>query len=121
MKHVQMIALLGSTLLSGQALAHEEKGANGGRLVDAGGYHVELVVSGNRADVYISDGAGKPLPPRGFKGTAFLMADGKPLRIALEPVNQKLSGNSDVPLPPDAKGAVRLTTPDGKIAQGQFK
>ena len=76
-----MIFLLGAMLTSGQALAHEDEPSHGGRLVDAGNYHVELVISGARADVYISDGAGKALPARGFKGTALLVANGKPLRI----------------------------------------
>ena len=103
------------------AIAHEGDGPHGGRIVDAGDYHVELVVKDSRVDVYLMDGDEKPVAATGFKGTAILKADGKAQRIALEPTGDLLSGNSGAPLPADAKGVVQLTTPDGKTAQGQFK
>ena len=121
MKSFHAILLLAGLTLSAPALAHDDIGAHGGRLVDAGNYHVELVISGSRADVYVADDAGKPVSSRGFKGVALLVAAGKPVRIELEADDVKLTGTSATPLPKNAKGAVRLTTPDGKTAQGQFK
>jgi hypothetical protein len=103
------------------ALAHEAKGPNGGRVVDAGEYHVELVVSPTQVAVYLTDGSEKPVTTTGFKGTAILMAEGKAQRIALEPAQpNQLTGKSTAALPADVKGAVQLTAPGGKTALGQF-
>jgi hypothetical protein len=103
------------------ALAHEARGPNGGRLVDAGEYHVELVANGAQVTVFLTDAGDKPVPAAGFKGTAILLAEGKPQRIALQPAKANvLAGESPVSVPADAKGAVQLTTPDGKTAQGKF-
>ena len=70
-------------LFASPALAHETTGPNGGKLVDAGAYHVELVAKGRNVEVYLTDSADKPLPAAGFKGTAILVVDGKPQRLTL--------------------------------------
>ena len=43
--------------LSATAQAHEAAGPNGGRIADAGDYHVELVAKDTALDVFISDAA----------------------------------------------------------------
>lgn len=109
-------------LFTSPALAHESKGPNGGRIVDAGDYHVELVVQPTGVAVFVTDSSDKPVAASGFKGTAILMAEGKAQRITLEPgQNNQLTGKSPAALPADVKGAVQLTAPGGKTAQGQFK
>lgn len=116
------VAVTAALIVASPALAHETKGPNGGRVVDAGEYHVELVVGAAQVAVFLTDGSDQPVAASGFKGTAILMADGKAQRIALEPgQNNQLKGQSSAALPADAKGAVQLTAPDGKSAQGQFK
>lgn len=121
-RSLTVLAALSALAVAGAALAHETKGPNGGRVVDAGTYHVELVVKPNDVAVYLTDASDKPVAATGFKGAAILMAEGKAQRIALEPVqDNQLIGKSVVALPEDVKGAVQLTTPDGKTAQGQFK
>jgi hypothetical protein len=105
------------------ALAHDVvKGPNGGRVVEAGAYHVELVATQHDVEVYVTDTDDKPVPSVGFKGTAILVVDGKPQRIALQPDgNTRLSGKAVVVLPKEPKGVVQLVTPNGKTAQAQFK
>jgi hypothetical protein len=105
------------------ALAHDvPKGPNGGRVVEAGAYHVELVATQDAVELYVTDADDKPVPPAGFKGTAILVVDGKPQRIALAPDgNTRLSGKATVVLPKEPKGVVQLVAPDGKTAQAQFK
>lgn len=103
------------------ALAHDAKGPNGGRVTDAGTYHVELVVGGSNVAVFVSDSDSKPVPPTGFKALAILNASGKAQRITLSPSGGKLAGSADTSLPADVKGVVQLTAPNGKTAQGQFK
>jgi hypothetical protein len=101
--------------------AHEVAGKNGGRVTDAGKYHVELVAKDKTVDVYVLDGSEKPVPAAGFKGTAILVVDGRPARVALAPADgSRLTGTSEVPLTGAPKGAVQLTAPDGSTASGKF-
>jgi hypothetical protein len=107
--------------LTAPTLAHEATGPNGGRVVDAGNYHVELVVKGTQVDVFVSDANDKPVAPQGFKATALFNAGGKVQRVALTSDTAKLTGKAEASLPGNVRGVVQLTLPDGKTAQGQFK
>jgi hypothetical protein len=119
---IKTLIVLTALAVAGPALAHETKGPNGGRVVDAGAYHVELVVQPNGIAVYLTDAGDKPVAATGFRGAAILLAEGKAQRITLEPTqNNQLTGKSTAQLPADVKGAVQLTTPDGQTSQGQFK
>lgn len=103
------------------ALAHEATGPNGGKLVDAGSYHVELVAKGRVVDVYLTDAADKAVPAVGFKGTAILVANGKPQRLTLVPADgNRLTGEAAVDLPKAPKGAVQIQPPGGAMVQGKF-
>ena len=113
--------ILSALVASAPALAHEAKGPNGGRIVDAGSYHVELVANDTLVELHVTDSDDKPVPAQGFKGTAILIIDGKPLRIALEPAaGNLLSGKAPAALPKEPKGAVQLTAPDGKTASAKI-
>ena len=116
------ILLIGALLTStGTAWAHEVEARNGGRITDAGAYHVELVVKSDAVDVFISDQSEKPVAASGFKGTAILVAGGKSQRVVLAPADgARLSGSATGPLPDQAKGVVQLTGPDGKTIQAKF-
>ena len=108
--------------LIGPASAHEpRKGPNGGDLVDAGTYHIEVVGRGTTLDVLVSDATDKPLPVTGFKALAIMVIDGKTYCIALVPTTDgaKLTGTAPAPIAV-AKGAVQLTAPDGKTATGRI-
>jgi hypothetical protein len=112
---------LALALLATPALAHEpRKGPNGGALVDAGSYHIEVIGSGTTLDVLVSDAVDKPLPATGFRALAIIVIDGKTQRIALEPTadGKKLTGMAPAPLTA-VKGAVQLTDKDGKTATGR--
>ena len=103
------------------AAAHEmSNGPNGGRVVEAGPYHVELVVETKAVSVYVSDSKAKPIPAAGFKGVAILTVSGKAQRIELAPQDNRLGGSSPVAIPADVQGVVQLTDPDGKTAQGRY-
>lgn len=113
--------LLALALVAAPALAHEpRKGPNGGALVDAGSYHIEVIGAGARVDVLVSDANDKPLPATGFKALAILVVDGKTARIPLEPTadGRKLTGTAPASLSV-VKGAVQLTDKDGKTATGR--
>jgi hypothetical protein len=117
------IVALGSIILTAlPAPAHEvEKGPNGGRVVEAGAHHVELVVKDNAVNVFVTDASDKPISITGFKGVAIFTISGKAQRIPLEPKEgAHLSGTSPVALPAEPAGVVQITAPDGKTAQGRF-
>jgi hypothetical protein len=115
------MALAASALLTLPVHAHEASGQHGGRVADAGKYHVELVAKGETVDVFVMDGEQKPLPAAGFKGTVILVVGGKPARVPLEPADgNRLSGKAAVALGDSPKGAVQLTAPDGATASGKF-
>ena len=119
---IYLLALAFVALLSGPILAHDPvKGPNGGMVVDAGPYHVELVAQNNEVSLFVSDGAYKPLSGAGFKAVAILLVDGKSHRVELTPADGgRLSGRAPVALPKNPKGAVQLNQPDGKTAQARF-
>ncbi len=111
-----------SLLLATVALAHEAIGPNGGRLVDAGNLHVELVPKGRAVDVFVSDANEKPVSVEGYKGTAVLVIGGKPHRIQLAPAkDNRLSGTAEVDVPSSVKGAVQMQLPNGSSVQGRFQ
>ena len=117
-KYLLIAALLAS---AGSAWAHDAKGKNGGRIADAGSYHVEMVVKSEVVDVFITDAGEKPVAASGFKGTAILVAGGKSQRVVLAPVEgTRLSGSATAALPDQSKGVVQLTGPDGKTIQAKF-
>ncbi len=110
-----------SLLLATVALAHEAIGPNGGRLVDAGNLHVELVPKGRAVDVFVSDANEKPVSVEGYKGTAVLVIGGKPHRIQLAPAkDNRLSGNAEVDVPSSVKARCRCNCPTPSV-QGRFQ
>ncbi len=103
------------------ALAHEvAKGPHGGRVVEAGAYHVELVAANNVVDVFLTDSSNKPVAPVGFKGMAILVGGGKSARVILEPASDGRLTGSAPGISTYAKGVIQITAPGGKTAQAKF-
>jgi len=118
-----LVSMMGMAIpaLAHPALAHEAKGPNGGRLTDAGRYHVEMVAKPNEIEVFVSDAKEQPVAATGFRGLAILVIEGKPQRITLEPAgNDRLKGSSALPVPGNPKGVIQLTAPDGTVSQAKF-
>ena len=120
---IQNVLMIVAMLAAVPAYAHEvEKGPNGGRIADAGEFHVEVVAKSNVIEVFLSDSSDKPVPPAGFKGIAILLIDGKQQRIALDQAGaDRLSGKTTGTLSANVKGVVQLTTPKGTSVQARFK
>jgi hypothetical protein len=103
------------------AHAHEVKSLHGGRLADAGSYHVELVAKDKAIEIFLTGENDKPVDPKGFRGVAIFNLGGKAERITLAPSEKGiLTGQATGSLPPDLKGAIQLTAPDGKTATARF-
>jgi hypothetical protein len=113
---------LGIALLAAlPAYAHEPKAAHGGRVAEAGPYHVELVAKDTAIEVFLIGENDKPIDPKGFKGVAIFSLGGKAERITLAPSGKNnLSGTAPTALPAKPKGAVQLTAPDGNTATARF-
>ena len=115
------LTLGAALLITLPGYAHEAKSLHGGRLVDAGPYHVELVTKDTAIEVFIVGENNKPVDPKGFKAVAIFKLGGKAERITLAPSeNNNLSGTAATALPANPKGAVQLTAPDGKTATARF-
>ncbi len=105
------------------AHAHEQRqGPRGGALIDAGAYHVELVIRDRAVEIFVSDANDKPLPAVGFKALAILTSAGKSVRVTLQPAvdGGKLVGEAPEPLSQRVKGAAQLTGSDGKTSTGRI-
>ena len=109
-------------LAASPVAAHEVKsGPNGGRVVEAGDFHVEMVAKNNTIDVFLSDHNDKAVAATGYTGLAILAIDGKSQRITLQPVDKiRLSGQAAGAVQAQAKGVVRITQPGGKSVQAKF-
>ena len=115
------LTLAAAVLAVSSAHAHDAKGLHGGRIADAGSYHVELVAKDKAIDVFLIGENDKPVDPKGFKGVAIFTVGGNAERITLVPSEkQVLSGTAATALPSNPKGAVQLTAPDGKTATARF-
>ena len=100
--------------------SHPEKGKNGGLVVDAGDYHVEMVARSGAIEVYVTDLENKPVVLAGYKGIAILSVDGKNQRIVLEAGDGRMTGKAAGNLPAQPKGVVQLTPPGGKTVSAKF-
>jgi hypothetical protein len=96
-------------------------GANGGRQVDAGAFHVEMVVEGPNLTIFVRDHADRPVVTDGFRGAAIITLDGRAQRIPLAPAGEnRLTGSAPAPLPERPKGVVQVITGAGASMQGRF-
>jgi hypothetical protein len=116
-----ILALAAALLVALPADAHGPQSRFGGRIVNAGPYHAELVARDRTIDIFLLGHDDKPVDPKGFKGVAILNVEGKVERITLAPSEKEaLSGTAATALPANPKGAVQLTAPDGKTATAKF-
>jgi len=115
------VALVSSFLFATGALATDAVSQHGGRVVEAGEYHVEIVSKAGTVDVFLADHSNKAVRSTGHKGLAILVVEGKSQRIVLEPADEsKLSGKAAGDLPGAPKGVVQITLPGGKTVQARF-
>lgn len=117
---IPVLALLAAPALAQHDHDHGKPGPHGGRIAEAGTWHAELVVAGGSIRLYLSDGALSALPAAGFAGTAILVSEGKPLRIALAPDGDALAGALPTGFKGRPKGAIRLVGPGGATASAKF-
>ncbi len=117
---LRMILL--TLMLATPAAAHEpDTGPNGGARMDAGPYRVELVPTGTVVTVHITLDDDSAVDTTAMTGTAILLIDGKPVRVALMPAAPgTFAADAGVAVPSDVKGAVQILGADGVTVQAKF-
>jgi len=118
---VAIVALgLALTPIAGHAADkhdHAKRGANGGELVDAGTYHLELVVKGQELSLYVLDDKNGKVAVKEGKATATVMSGSSKATITLTPAGDNLlKGAGKFEPKEDMKVVVSLTLA-GKAAQ----
>jgi hypothetical protein len=105
LKKIVLAAVLGAGVAT-CAIA-QEKGPNGGQMVDLEGHPIEFVASAEALTFYFSDHDGGPEPTAKASGRAVIQADGKTTIVNLTPAEPNmLVGKLDSPLPAGAKVAL---------------
>ena len=111
-------------LVGGLAVAqhkHADKGPNGGQMQDVAGLHAELLTSGNTITINVFDESGKPIPTKGFSGSARVVSGAERETVTLAPAGDSaLKGNTAKPIGPAAAITVTLKTAAGKSGQAKF-
>jgi hypothetical protein len=116
------IALLWSLPAAAQHSHGTQKGPNGGPMEDVAGVHAELVAKGTTITLNIFDESNKPVPTKGYTGSALVVAGGNREAVSLAPTGENaLKGDAKNPVATGATVTVTLKTAAGKSGQVRFK
>ncbi|GHE73575.1 hypothetical protein GCM10019059_36400 [Camelimonas fluminis] len=98
------------------------KGPNGGRIGDAGAYHVEFVSKGNEASAFVYDHENKPVNAEKLGGSVTFLVEGDTVTAPLVPKGgNRLDGVLPKALPDTGRVVVTVQAPDGKQNQARFR
>lgn len=118
------LAFVAALLLIGTAVAqhkHAEKGPNGGQMQDVAGVHLELLTSGTTLTINVFDEGNKPVPTKGFSGSALVVAGADKETVTLAPSGESaLKADTKKPISTGAAITVILKTAAGKSGQAKF-
>jgi len=97
-------------------------GPNGGQMVDAAGFHVELVVQNNEYRVNVYDHVDKPVAVAQATATATVMVGDDKEKVTMQPVAANtLSGSGSMKRTAGTKVLVLLRVPDQATAMARFE
>ena len=117
------VMLVGSSLpsLAAEKHDHAKRGANGGEVVDAGPYHLELVVKDQVVALYVLDEKNGKVPVNNAKATATVMSDGGKTTVSLTPAGDNvLKGSGKFRTNEDMRVLVSLTVAGKDTQQARF-
>ena len=117
--------VLAACLASGAApgaYAHDQdKGPNGGQVVEVKGHHVELTVKGSEIILHLSDKDHAPIASKGATGRVVVLVGGKQTTVELVAVEPNLlTAKPDAPLGPGARIVVSTRLSDGHEILARF-
>ena len=110
------------TLLASPSLAQSWKGPNGGQMVDAGSFHVELVIKNADYSVNVFDHVDNPVAVAQATGVATVMVGEEKEKVTLQPVAANtLTGTGALKRSGPTKVLVLLRVPDQATAMARFE
>lgn len=119
-------ALFAAFLVAAPATAwaggdHDHVGKHGGKVVESGHHHVELVAKDGEITLYVLGEDDKPEDVKAAKATATVLSGGKSSTVAFTPGDSGVfTGKGDF-IAKSATVVVTLTMPDHKPEQAKFK
>jgi hypothetical protein len=120
-----LLALITAVALTAPAMAqhsHSAAGPNGGQMQDIAGVHAELLIAGATLTFNILDEGSKPVPTKGFSGSALVVSGADRETVVLAPAGDSaLKGDAKKPIAKGATVSVTLKTAAGKSGQARFK
>ena len=101
---------------------HNHDGQHGGKVVESGHHHLEIVVKDGVVSIHVNGEDGKPEDVKGATGTAAVLADGKKhdIKLTVDPGNF-LTGLGDFKASKGATVVVTLTMPGHTAEQARIK
>lgn len=121
MRPFALLSLILSLVLATPALAHgPDKGPRGGKLTDSGAYHLELLVQGKQASVYVYDSQNRPVKLGGATGSLLILVNGKQETLALTPKEEALNGTMNLEPGKSLKAVVTVNLPGEKPLQARL-
>jgi nitrogen fixation protein FixH len=116
------LIVLSLAALTSQAFAQSWKGPNGGQMVDAGGFHVELIVRNAEYRVNVFDHVDNPVAVAQATAIATVMAGEDKEKVTLQPVAANaLAGKGTMKVSGAVKVLVLLRVPDQATAMARFE
>jgi hypothetical protein len=95
---------------------------HGGKIIDAGAHHLEIVAKDGELEVYVTDEEEKPVVIDGAKATANVLSEGKMEDIELAPGTENaLKGTGTFKAVKGTTIVVTLTMPGHKPVQARIK
>lgn len=110
------------TVLASPSLAQSWKGPNGGQMVDAGSFHVELIIKNADYSVNVFDHVDNPVAVAQATGVATVMVGEEKEKVTLQPVAANtLTGTGALKRSGPTKVLVLLRVPDQATAMARFE
>lgn len=125
MKTRLALVTMATLVLSAPAFAadgHSHQGKNGGKVVETGHHHMEIVAKDGVVQVYLEHDDGKAEDVSGAKATATVLSEGKKESVALSPDPANfLKGTGTFKAIKGTTIVVTLTMPGHKPEQARIK
>ena len=114
-------AALGAGAAMG-AEKHSHEGKHGGKLVESGHHHVEIIAKDGALEVFVNGEDGQPEDVKDAKATAAVLSGGKKVDLTLAPdPSNALKGTGEFKATKGTTIVVTLTMPGHKPEQARLK
>lgn len=103
-------ALHSARAIAGEA-GHSHRAQHGGKVIESGHHHLEIVAKDGTLEVYVNGEDGKPEDVAGAKATAAVLSGGKKFDVTLAAAGNSLTGSGDFKASKGTTIVVTLTMP----------